>query len=132
MSASPTSDDPSLPAVLVVEDSEPVRTLTARILAAEGYAVVTAVDGAEAIEVLERSSIRVVIADLRMPRMDGQRLAAQAAARWPELRMVFMTGHPAAALTTDLPGPLLLKPFVPELLAETVRSLLDEGGRPAL
>lgn len=108
--------------ILVVEDSDVVRTLAARMLVEQGYPVITAIDGVEAIEVLERASIGVVVTDLRMPRMDGRELARQVAARWPAVRMVFMTGHPEASLTVGLPGPLLLKPFAPDDLAAAVRN----------
>lgn len=120
---------PPSPTILVVEDSESVRTLTARLLVAEGYPVVTALDGVEAIEVLERSSIRVVVTDLKMPRMGGHELAAHVTARWPDVRMVFMTGHPDILRNSVLPGPVLLKPFGLEELAATVRSVV--GGASA-
>jgi CheY-like chemotaxis protein len=122
-------DDRPAPTVLVVEDSESVRTLTARLLVGEGYPVVTALDGVEAIEVLERSSIRIVVTDLKMPRMGGHALAAQVKERWPGVRMVFMTGHPEVLRATELPGPVLLKPYRLEELAATIRTLVngDDG-----
>ena len=125
MSSRHTPDDQPAPTVLVVEDSESVRTLTARLLVGEGYPVVTALDGVEAIEVLERSSIRIVVTDLKMPRMGGQALAAQVKARWPGVRMVFMTGHPEVLRAAQLPGPVLLKPFRLDELAVTIRGLVD-------
>ena len=90
----------------------------------EGYPVVTAVDGVEAIEVSERSSIGVVVTNLRMPRMNGHELARQVAARWPDVRMLFMTGHPDAGLTVELPGPVLMKPFTVDALSAAVRAML--------
>jgi two-component system cell cycle sensor histidine kinase/response regulator CckA len=124
MSLPLTPGRPPAPTILVVEDSDVVRKLAARILTADGYPVVTANDGVEAIEVLERSAIRVVVTDLKMPRMDGHELARQVAARWPAVRMIFMTGHPETDLTMGLPGPLLLKPFLPEALTGAVQALL--------
>jgi CheY-like chemotaxis protein len=121
----PTSRRQPAPTVLVVEDTESLRTMTARYLGAAGYPVVTALDGVEAIEVLERSSIRVVVTDLKMPRMSGDELAAQVTARWPHVRMVFMTGYPEVAKAAVLPGPVLLKPFAFEELARAVRSQVD-------
>jgi CheY-like chemotaxis protein len=102
---------PPVPAVLVVEDSETVLMATARLLAIEGFSVLTARDGVEALEVLERGAAHVILSDLSMPRMSGQELAREVVARWPAVRMVFMTGYPESALTQELPGPLLLKPF---------------------
>lgn len=119
-----TPSRPPASTILVVEDSDVVRTLAARMLVEQGYAVITAIDGVEAIEVLERASIGVVVTDLRMPRMDGRALARQVAARWPAVQMIFMTGHPEADLTEGLPGPLLMKPFAPDDLAVAVRTRL--------
>jgi Response regulator containing CheY-like receiver, AAA-type ATPase, and DNA-binding domains len=116
MSIPPVPGPPSAPTILIVEDSDVVRTLTGRMLVDEGYPIVTAIDGVEAIEVLERSAIGVVLTDLKMPRMNGRELARQIVARWPRVRMLFMTGHPDAGLTEDLPGPVLMKPFTPEAL----------------
>jgi CheY-like chemotaxis protein len=124
MSVSLTPSHPSAPTILIVEDSDVVRTLTGRMLVDEGYPVVTAIDGVEAIEVLERCSIGAVLTDLKMPRMNGRELAVQVAARWPGVRMLFMTGHAEAELTRDLPGPLLMKPFTPEALVGAVRALV--------
>jgi two-component system cell cycle sensor histidine kinase/response regulator CckA len=126
MSVSLTPTNSSAHTILIVEDSDVVRTLTGRMLVDEGYPVVTAIDGVEAIEVLERCSVAVVVTDLKMPRMNGRELAVQVAARWPDVRMLFMTGHPEAELTRDLPGPLLMKPFAPEALAAAVRALVTD------
>jgi two-component system, cell cycle sensor histidine kinase and response regulator CckA len=93
---------------------------TARLLSFEGFGVLTARDGAEVVEVLERG-VHVVLSDLSMPRMNGQELAREVAARWPAVRMVFMTGYPESVLTEQLPGPLLLKPFD---AAEVIRAIL--------
>jgi CheY-like chemotaxis protein len=123
MPTPPTPTPRSTPTILIVEDSDVVRSLTGRMLVDQGYPIVTAIDGVEAIEVLERCSIGVVLTDLKMPRMNGLELARQIAIRWPSVRMLFMTGHPEAGLITDLPGPLLMKPFTPDALATAVRRL---------
>jgi len=128
MSVPPGPSPPPAPTILIVEDSEVVRSLTGRMLVDEGYPIVTAIDGVEAIEVLERSSIGVVVTDLKMPRMNGRELARQIAARWPRVRMLFMTGHPEAGLMADLPGLVLMKPFTPEALRAAVRALVDARG----
>ena len=110
-----------IPTVLVVDDSDVVRLLVAKMLEAVGYPVHTAVDGVEALETLARLPIGVVVTDLLMPRLDGRMLALEIAARWPAVRMIFMTGHPDEKLTVDLPGPLVMKPFGIDQLAELLR-----------
>jgi chemosensory pili system protein ChpA (sensor histidine kinase/response regulator) len=57
--------------VLVVDDSLTVRRVTQRLLVREGYRVVLAKDGLEALEVLADEKPRVVLSDIEMPRMDG-------------------------------------------------------------
>jgi CheY-like chemotaxis protein len=104
MSLSLPPNHPPVSAVLVVEDSETVLMATTRLLALEGFRVLTARDGVEAVEALERGTVHVVLSDLSMPRMNGQELAREVAARWPAVRMVFMTGYPESTLTQELPG----------------------------
>ncbi len=62
---------PAAPLVLVVDDSLTVRRVTQRLLVREGYRVVLAKDGLEALEVLADEKPRVVLSDIEMPRMDG-------------------------------------------------------------
>ena len=118
---------PAARTVLVVENTRAVRTVAARMLAWEGYKVLTAKDGVEALAMLERHRVDLVLTDLKMPRLGGRDLARQVAARWPGVRMAFMTGHFELSVTDNLPGPLVLKPFSVEDLVDTVRSLLDQS-----
>jgi CheY-like chemotaxis protein len=108
-----------------VEDSETVLMATTRLLALEGFRVLTARDGVEAVEALERGTVHVVLSDLSMPRMNGQELAREVAARWPAVRMVFMTGYPESTLTQELPGPVLLKPFEAAEVIIAIRRATD-------
>ena len=102
-----------------------IRLLAARVLAEQGYRVLTAADGVEALELLERESVAVLLSDLRMPRMNGHELALRARQRWPWLSMLFMTGHPDAAMTADLPGPLIMKPFVVHHLVAAIGAAVE-------
>jgi CheY-like chemotaxis protein len=130
---SPESDRTGLAAgavsVLVVDDDRGVRRLTARMLRTEGYRVLEAESGAEALRTLESDpAIRLLVTDIVMPEMDGLALADRARARVPRLRIVLMTGH-APELTAQLdhrdsPLPVLLKPFTAEQLLEKVRDTL--------
>jgi DNA-binding NtrC family response regulator len=117
--------------VLVVDDDRGVRRLTARMLRAEGYKVLEAESGAEALHLLEIDpGIRLVLTDVVMPEMHGLELAEQALARRPHLKVLLMTGH-APELTVNLDVrdarlPLLLKPFSKEQLSAKVRETLVE------
>ena len=112
------------PTVLVVEDEDAIRRLARRMLAAEGYQVVTVPHGAAALQVLASTTPDVILSDLQMPHIDGVQLAREVNTRWPTVRMVFMTGHPDLALPPDLPGPLLKKPFTSERLLQAIRQVM--------
>jgi CheY-like chemotaxis protein len=133
----PESDRTGLAArassVLVVDDDRGVRRLTARMLRTEGYRVLEAESGAEAVRALESNpDIRLLVTDIVMPEMDGLALADRALALLPQLRVVLMTGH-APELTAqlnlrDLPLPVLLKPFTAAQLLGKVRDTLAGEG----
>ena len=97
--------------------------LCTRILEAEGYCVLTAVDGLEALRVLQEAGaeIRVVISDLQMPRLNGLQLAACLADLDPSPRLMFISGY---ALDQPSGRPVLPKPFQPSDLIAAVERLL--------
>jgi CheY-like chemotaxis protein len=81
--------------ILIAEDEESLRSLVARALAQDGHAVVTATDGAEALDVLtrEEGAFELLLTDIRMPIMDGIALALAAARDHPHVAIVLMTGY---------------------------------------
>jgi two-component system cell cycle sensor histidine kinase/response regulator CckA len=80
--------------VLLVEDNEAVRLSMAKLLAALGYAVTTAVDGMDALERIDAGlDVDVVLTDLAMPRLGGAELATSLAERKPDLPVMFMSGN---------------------------------------
>jgi PAS domain S-box-containing protein len=117
--------------VLVVEDEQAVLTLSRRALESEGYTVLAAADGADAVRIAERhgGTIHLLLTDVVMPGISGRELAAQLAARRPGLRVVYMSGYPGD--TAARGGALaqgsafLQKPFEPDALARKVREALD-------
>jgi two-component system, cell cycle response regulator CpdR len=80
--------------ILLAEDDEPVRGFVRRALECDGYTVVTAADGAEALDILERGSkpFDLLLSDIRMPMMDGIQLALAAARDFPAMPILLMTG----------------------------------------
>jgi two-component system cell cycle response regulator CpdR len=81
--------------ILVAEDEEGLRSLVARALALDGHEVITANDGAEALDVLTRTAgaFELLLTDIRMPVMDGIALALAAARDHPRLGILLMTGY---------------------------------------
>jgi len=81
--------------ILIAEDEEGLRSLVARALVQDGHAVVTANDGAEALDVLtrEQGAFELLLTDIRMPIMDGIALALAAARDHPKVAILLMTGY---------------------------------------
>ncbi len=115
--------------VLAVDDEVELLDLVASALRDEGFDVLTAHSGAEALEVLEREAPpEILFTDILMPGgMDGHHLAALALARVPGLRIVFSSGH-SAQNRADLDpriatAPLVRKPYSIDDVCETLRAL---------
>jgi signal transduction histidine kinase/CheY-like chemotaxis protein len=119
--------------ILLVEDDDSVFELTQRVLARNGYTLLTARDGLEARHVAEshHGPIDLLLTDLTMPHMDGKTLAQGLIRTRPELKVLLMSGYAGAAPNdgelniADMP--LVEKPFRPQELVQKVRSVLDEG-----
>ena len=81
--------------ILIAEDEEGLRALIARALSQDGHEVMTAHDGAEALDVLtrERGGFELLLTDIRMPVMDGIALALAAARDHPRVTILLMTGY---------------------------------------
>jgi CheY-like chemotaxis protein len=112
------------PTILVVDDEESLRLYLARLLEDEGYRVITARDGNAALALIEHDgSVRLVITDVSMPNLSGPELVRRMAARPPVPPVLFISGSPQGS---DLPGPLLPKPFLSEEMTRLVRCLVPE------
>jgi two-component system cell cycle response regulator CpdR len=81
--------------ILIAEDEESIRSLVARALRQDGHEVMTANDGAEALDVLvrEKGAFELLLTDIRMPVMDGIALALAAARDHPAVTILLMTGY---------------------------------------
>jgi hypothetical protein len=114
--------------VLLVEDEDAVRQIIRRTLAKAGYAVVEAIDGLDALTILEAQakSIDIVLSDVAMPRMDGRQLADHIRVRWPSLPVVMMSGfaNPEQVRTNAGVTLMLLKPFTSQTLVSAIRDAL--------
>jgi PAS domain S-box-containing protein len=117
--------------ILLVEDEASLRQLAARALRAQGFSVLLAGDGAEALRLLEthRQPLDLLVTDVVMPHMDGRELADRLRARMPGLKVLFLSGYMDDALLRrgvfEAHETLLQKPFTPNALAQRVREVLD-------
>jgi DNA-binding response OmpR family regulator len=117
--------------VLLVEDMNSVRDVTAKILQDAGYQVMCAATPATAIELSRTYAERIhlLLSDVVLPGMKGDELSRRLVAERPGLRTLFMTGHaedgPQLQGRIDGGTLLLTKPFKPLVLLDRVRTLLD-------
>lgn len=81
--------------ILIVEDDESVRAFTARAIAADGHHVDTSEDGDLGLAAIREADggYDLVLSDIRMPAMDGIEMARRAAAEYPGLKILLMTGY---------------------------------------
>jgi two-component system, cell cycle sensor histidine kinase and response regulator CckA len=114
--------------ILLVEDEDMVRAVAERALVRNGYTVVTAENGEDALEILgARTDIDLVVSDVVMPVMDGPTMVRKAREQFPNLPILFMSGYAEEQLRKmiDLERIAFLpKPFSVQQLAEAVRDVL--------
>ncbi|HJR15547.1 MAG TPA: response regulator [Gemmatimonadales bacterium] len=108
--------------ILLADDEEAVRWLGRRFLEADGWAVLEARDGEEALEIIESHDgpLRLVVTDLNMPKVSGRELAEVLSIFRPGLPVLGITGF-LSAVSHDRRLPILPKPFSPGSLLQAVR-----------
>ena len=121
--------------ILIAEDEEPLRALIKRALAEEGHSVVATADGSEALDRLQSDGdgFDLLLADIKMPMMDGIALALAVARDFPKLPILLMTGYAdqrervagLEALICDV----ISKPFALAEIKFAVASALAKGKR---
>ena len=115
--------------MLLVEDDGDVREFVRDVLRAHGYDVIPAVDGAQALALIEQHAgpIHLVVTDVIMPRMMGSEVAARIAALRPSIKVLYISGYPGDAIVKQgVPEQAFVqKPFSVAALARRVRALLD-------
>jgi two-component system cell cycle sensor histidine kinase/response regulator CckA len=119
--------------ILLVEDEEAVRGLTSRILGKQGYRVIAAQHGREAMEIAskEEGRIDLVLTDVVMPGMNGRGLVERLKGIRPSIKTLYMSGYTDDDIIRrgfiEPSKSFLQKPFTSEHLLQTVRKVLDEG-----
>jgi two-component system cell cycle sensor histidine kinase/response regulator CckA len=120
---------PGRECVLVVEDEEAVRHFALESLQRQGYHVIAAASGEEALHIasVHDGTIHLLLTDVVMPGIKGPELARRLRAMRPGLRVLLMSGYAADVVTgADLQdAALVAKPFSAASLARAVRNILD-------
>lgn len=117
--------------IMVIDDDPVVGKSFDRVLAAKGYAVITAASGEEALEKLRHEKYDVVFTDIRMPGMSGLEVAERVKAGQPWLPVVIVTGYGSQEYETRAEAAgvagFLRKPLSPEMIEESTLNALREG-----
>jgi CheY-like chemotaxis protein len=117
--------------VLVVEDEAAMREVTCRILVRNGYRVITAVNGLDAIEVATShpDPIDLLVTDVIMPQMLGKESADRIRARYPAVKVLFMSGYTQGVLDTkgvlEADVNLIEKPFTEASLLAKLSEIMS-------
>ncbi len=125
-------EQPAHPAILVAEDDPAVLQLIRRLLEKDGYPVLTARDGREALAVFasHRDTVALAVLDVVMPGADGRAVHDAIRRESPDLPVIFCTGYDLAVLHPDLDvgegTTVLQKPFTPADLLAAIRKLCPE------
>ncbi len=110
--------------ILLVDDEPEVREVMRWVLQQEGYTVLEARDGREAIRIGREhpGPIHLLLTDMVMPRMDAHELVAHLAPQRSEMKVLYLSGY-----GSQEEGDFLPKPFTPEILIRKVRAVLDRA-----
>ena len=117
-------------AVVLFADDEPViRNFVQLALAKQGYHVMAASNGFEALQLSRafHGSIDLLLSDVKMPGMTGIELAKIIKEERPNIRVLLITGHSSGSIPDHLRRSLLRKPFLPQVLVAKIRELLASG-----
>lgn len=128
----PTSAETSAAAdakqtVLVVDDDESMRTLLRRMLERRGFTVVTAINGQDGMERFLEQPVDVVVTDMMMPVLDGAELIRALRGKWPQVRIVAISGveYPYLRMALGCGAKATLrKPVESAQLVETLNRVL--------
>jgi signal transduction histidine kinase len=129
----PVEKSDNFETVLVVEDEEIVRELVCEVLEHQGYNVLCAADGVEAMDLAADfdGEIHLLVTDVIMPHMNGHELAAKLSAIRPDMKVLYVSGYSDTDIgdhgSLDPRHELLQKPFTPQTLARKIRDVIREG-----
>ena len=116
--------------VLVVDDEEPVRDIVAKLVKHIGYPVIEAANGKEALDLLRKEQVTILITDIRMPEMDGFELMKTVRTEYPDLHIICMTGHGGTYSYTDVVSfgatDYITKPFTIDEMGAKLSRVLRE------
>lgn len=130
---SPVEKSENFETVMVVEDEDIVRELVCEVLEEQGYNVICARDGVEALSMAGEfdGMIHLLVTDVIMPHMNGHELAVKLSSLRPDMKVLYVSGYSDNDIgdhgVLDPRYELLQKPFTPQTLARKIRDVIREG-----
>jgi two-component system, cell cycle sensor histidine kinase and response regulator CckA len=122
--------EPKETVILLAEDDTVIRNLVGLMLSKEGYSVLAANDGQEALEICRqyKDPIHLLLTDVTMPRMTGRELAERVLKNRSDIKILMMSGETAdTVLNQHTLDAFLQKPFMPPTLLKCVQRLLESN-----
>lgn len=125
-------NSPNIETILIAEDEDVLRELAVSILNSQGYAVLAAKDGEEALNIIKsgQHKIDLIVSDMLMPRRGGVDLFKAVQSLNPSIKFVLVTGYSLAAEDEKIIGSMhavLAKPYTAATMAKTIREILDRA-----
>lgn len=116
--------------ILVVEDEDIVRKVICEVTEDEGYKVLEAQNGAEALQIIleKGTEISLIITDIVMPKMSGQKLGEYVSTTYPKIKMLYISGYMEDDVLHKIISDevfFLQKPFTPDKLIEKIRTIIE-------
>ncbi len=115
--------------ILIADDDSSLRVALEKMLEKEGYRVIVTPDGRQALEALRKNTIHVLVADLKMPEMDGMNLLKTARTVHPDVEVILISGHgtigEAVEAMKEGAYDFLIKPFKRITLIKTISRALN-------
>ncbi|MFT5453165.1 MAG: DNA-binding NtrC family response regulator, partial [Enterobacterales bacterium] len=129
--SSPVGNLTGSESILVVDDERALLDLTRDILSLHGFNVICAESAKDALYILERESIDILISDVIMPEVDGYQLAAMVKEKYPDIKIQLVSGFDGERNTStidkSLQYNLLHKPMNSKTLLKRIRKLCEEN-----
>ncbi|MCK5041374.1 MAG: response regulator [Sphingomonadales bacterium] len=115
--------------ILIVDDNESILRMNEDILSMYGFTTISTTSGAEAIEILKKNAVDIVLSDITMPNMNGFELAKQIRANYPNIKIQLVSGYADNTYNTDgvedLYENILTKPFDITQLVDKIKELVE-------
>ncbi len=117
--------------ILIVDDERSIRNSLAELLEMEGYSVIKAEDGEQALELIANEEISLIISDIKMPKMDGDQFLNIVTNSYPEIPMIMISGHGSIESAVDCihkgAADFVEKPIDMNRMLVSVKNALDKG-----